>query len=421
MNEIVSNRFRWGVIVTMFLVTATTALFMVVPAYLMGALMKTAGGPSGLSPRQVVFMTTGIFQIVYPAAMILGGPFLDRFGAFNVYIGSLILMCICALLMPLAGHSFPGMISLRTLQALGAGSIMVAAVPIAAVYFPANLRTAIIVLNGLAVAFGSFVAIGGGGGRILQSTGDPLTALAWLAPVTLPGLVLSIIAALRSKRPGKKAPGKKPFCMEDIGRVFMRPLTWTVIGCFAMASWVYQSANRVFLEYFISNPPGSPGGPGHDLPGGQALLTVFGIAMVFGAIASVLITEKPLKGNARPVVAAGFVIPAISIYLVKFPAPDAAHILLGLLLFAAGFFLAFVHPQVLGVIAKHYPVNVTGTIGGLTMGIGGFMGMAGTKVCLGVQRISGYPSTFSVMAGFAVLGVIFALFLKIKDELPLKK
>lgn len=421
MNETVSNRFRWWVLVTMFLVTATAALFMAVPAYFIGALMKTAGGPSGLSPWQVVFMTTGIFQVIYPAAMILSGPFLDRFGVFNVYIGGLILMSIGALLIPLMGHSFPGMISLRTIQALGVGAIMVAAVPIAATYFPVNLRTSVIVLQGLALGFGIFVAIGSGGARILQSAGNPLTALAWLAPVTLPGLVLSIITTLRSKQLKKDAAREKAFCMEDIGRVFLRPVTWTVVGCFAMASWVYQSANRVFLEYFIANPSGSPGGSGHDLPGSRALLTVFGIAMIFGAIASVLITEKPLKGNTRPVVVAGFVIPAISIYLVKFPAPDTAHILLGLLLFAAGFFLAFVHPQVLGVIAKHYPGHVTGTFGGLAMGIGGFMGMAGIKVCLEVQRISGYPLTFNIIAGFAALGVIFALFLKTVDGLPMKK
>lgn len=398
---------------------------MVVPAYLIGALMNALSGPSGLSPQQVVFMTMGIFNIILSAAVILGGPFLDRFGVFNVYIGGLILMGICALLMPLMGHSFPGMISLKTLQALGAGSIMVAAVPIAARYFPVNLRTTVIVLQGIAVAFGILiakgVAISGGEVRIFQSIENPLAALAWLAPVTLPGLVLSIIASLRSKQAGKEAGREKVFCMEDIRRVFLQPVTWTVIGCFAMASWIYQSANGMFTEYFIANPPGSPGGPNHALPGGQALLTVFGIAMLFGAIASVLITEKPLKGNARPVVVAGFAVPAISIFLIKFPAPATAHILLGLLVFAAGFFLAFVHPQVLGIIAKHYPVNVTGTFGGLAMGIGGFMGMASAKVCLGVQQISGYPLTFDIIAGFAVLGVIFSIFLKPANGLSMEK
>ena len=140
--------------------------------------------------------------------------------------------------------------------------------------------------------------------------------------------------------------------------------------------------------------------------------------MIFGAIASILITEKPMKGNARPVVMAGFIIPTISIFLIQFPAPATAHMLLGLLIFAAGFFLAFVNPQVLGIIAKHYPVHITGTLGGLAMGIGGFMGMAGTKVCLWIQQTSGYPITFNIISGFAILGVIFAIFLKPANGLP---
>ncbi len=416
MNETVNTGFRWWALVAMFLVTATAATFMVVPTLLIGTLMRA----SGLSPQQVVFMTTGIFQIILPAAMILSGPFLDKFGFSKIYIGGLIIMSIGALLTPFFGHSFSGMVFIRTLQALGAGPIMVAVIPIAAKYFPVNLRTVIIVLQALAVSAG--IIIGTGLNSIIfQSAKTPLMALAWLAPITIPGLVLSLITASSSKQLEKDPAGEKAFCLEDIGRVFLRPVTWTVIGCFAMASWVYQSASRVFLEYFISHPPGSPGGPGHDLPGGKALFTVFGIAMIFGMIASVLITEKPLKGNARPVVVAGFAIPTIFIYLIEFSAPAAGHILLGLYLFAMGFFLAFVHPQVLGVIAKYYPAHTTGTLGGLVMGIGGFMGLAGIKACMKASLLSGYGLSFDIIVGAAVLGVIFALFLKTNDGLSMKK
>jgi sugar phosphate permease len=67
-------------------------------------------------------------------------------------------------------------------------------------------------------------------------------------------------------------------------------------------------------------------------------------------------------------------------------------------------------------IAKYCPANITGTMGGLAMGIAGLIGQMGLKASATIQQTPGYQLTFNMMAGIAVLGILSVLFLR-----PFKK
>jgi MFS family permease len=85
MNEGINQCFRWLVLVTMFVVTAITSIFLIAPATLIGEMLKTM---PQLSVAQVVFMTMSIFNIFVAVAAILGGPLLDKFGVM-IYVSRL--------------------------------------------------------------------------------------------------------------------------------------------------------------------------------------------------------------------------------------------------------------------------------------------------------------------------------------------
>jgi len=80
------------------------------------------------------------------------------------------------------------------------------------------------------------------------------------------------------------------------------------------------------------------------------------------------------------------------------------------------FFSAFISPLLLGYIAKYYPEQITGTLGGLACGIGIFAGFVGPMVSGTAMQASGYAMSLNIMLGIAAIGAITAIFLK-----PVKK
>jgi len=388
----------------MFVVTATSSFFLIAPAPLTGEILKTM---PQLSVGQVLIMTMTIFNIFVVVGAICGGPFLDKFGVMKLYIAGLIFICIGALLTPFIGSSLGGMIFIRSLQGIGTGPIMVAVIPLAATYFPVKLRSILIVLQGLAVSLGvkiGLILIP----RIFQTTQSWQTAMAWLAPISILGLIFSFIVALSSKQPEKEISKTITPFKEDIKTALSKPVTWVVIACLAMYTWFYQAFNDLIPTYLNA---ASPAGLGYDPGIAGSLMSTASWIMICGAFIGVLITEKFLKGNARPVVLAGFVLGAIFIYLINIPAMASNHMILGSCVCAIAFFSAFIQPQALGYIAKYYPKHITGTIGGLTA-ISSFGGIAGVTASSKAMQISGYQMSFNIMVGVAVIGALAALFLK---------
>jgi MFS family permease len=405
MKKEISPGFRWLVLVTMFVVTATTSIFLIAPAPFIGEMVKTM---PGVSTGQVVLMTMISFNILVAVSAILGGPILDKFGVMRVYIAGLIIISIGALLTPSIGSSFSGMFFIRSLQGIGTGPIMVAVLPIAARYFPVKLRSLLIVLQGLAVSSG--IALGlNFMPRIFQATQNVQTAMAWLAPICILGLIFSFIVALSEKRPEKDISGIKIPFKKDIMTALSNPVTWVVLGCLALHAWFYQAFSDLVPTYLNA---ASPVGLGYEQGITDTLMSASSWIFICGGFIGVLITEKFLKGNARPVVLSGFALGAASICLINIPAMASNHMILGTCIVAIAFFSAFIQPQALGYIAKYYPKYITGTIGGLT-GISAFAGIAGPMFgAVALQNSGGFQMSFAIMVSVAVIGAIVAIFLK---------
>jgi len=411
MNTTASTGFRWLMLFTMLLVSATAAIFLVAPTSLLPLIFRTM---SGLKPQQIIFATMGGFQIFMVIAMIFSGPLLDRFGVLKIYIGGLLLMGCGGLLMPVFGNSLPGMLSLRLLQALGTGPVLVSAIPIAAKYFHAPLRTAVIIVQSLAMMVGIIIGL-----KIVpiisQGQGSPLTTLAWLALATIPGLIVSLLAM---RHPGrrKNAPGGERLAdMNRFRQALSHPAIWGILVCLALAGWISSSKDSVFLPYFTAD---APAGLGYGPSGASGLMAIAGIVGFFGGVIGMLLTELSLKGNIRPVVLAGFIVPAIFFFLAGRSSSETSLWILWCYVLATCFTIGFVTPQVLGYIAKYFPVNITGTMGGLAMGIAGFIGKMGLLASTTIQQASGYQLLFNMMAGIAVLGILSVLFLRGVGDVP---
>ncbi len=251
MSEQINRGLRWLVLVTMFVVTATTSAFMIAPAPVIGEISSAIPQHS---TGQITFITMSIFSIFLIVAAILGGSLLDKFGVMKAYIGGLIIISTGALLAPFIGSSFKGMTFIRILQGLGAGPIMVSVIPLAARYFPPRQRSIIMVFQGLAVLsgieFGLFFIL-----WIFHITNSWQISLAWLAPISIPGLIFSFIVILTSKEPeGSISMMKTPF-IKDINTALQNPATYVVLICASMFTWINQAFNYLIPPYLNYAPP----------------------------------------------------------------------------------------------------------------------------------------------------------------------
>jgi hypothetical protein len=126
----------------------------------------------------------------------------------------------------------------------------------------------------------------------------------------------------------------------------------------------------------------------------------------------VLITERFLKGNARPVILSGFVLVAIFIYLFSILAVASNYEVLRIYVYAISFFLGFIGVQALGYIAKYYPKHIIGTISGLIIGINILLGSTMLAIIYAYMKTGKYHMSFNLMVAISVIGAIIAIFLK---------
>jgi MFS family permease len=406
MTEIDYPGSRWLFLVTMLIVTATASIFLIAPVPLIGQIFRSM---PGISPERISIITMSVFNILVIVSTILGGPLLDKLGVMKVYMGGLILLAIGALLTPFIGSSFGGMIFIRILQGAGTGPIMVSVIPIAARYFPLKQRSILVVLQGVATLLGiqiGLILIS----AILKTTGNWQASLAWLALICIIGLIFSFIALPIEKKPERKEVSSlKIYFKEDLKPALLKPVTWVVVGCLAMFTWMYHAFNDLVPGYLSA---ATPTGLGYNPVAAGEMLSGASILLILGGIIGVLITEKFLRGNARPIVLAGFVLAAVSVYLIKVPAMASNNTILLITLYAMAFFSAFINPQALGYIAKYYPKHITGSLGGLAIGISGLAQMAGVATCSKAIQVSGYQMSLSILVVVSIIGVIIALFLK---------
>jgi MFS family permease len=410
------SNFRWFIFVTMIIVTATTSMSMISPAPLIPALSQAM---IDMDPGQVTWVTMGIFNFFLAIAAMLGGFLLDKLGVIKVFIGGLILILIGALLMPVIGSSYWGMMFNRLLQGLGTGPVMAAAAPIAASYFPMKERSIVTGAQGFSVALGIIIGLQVVP-RLFSASGDAFSALRILAPVSILGLALSIVAIF-SPKIQKKAPVTANTSSDNTGtkalfkKALLNPMTWIAIACFTLMSGIFQQFNSIVPSYIGADAPLGLG-MGEIAAGNAA--TYATIFFCLGSFVSGFICEKVFKGNARPVIAIGFLIGAVFAFSTKYGFITSSYGLLVTVLIITGFFYSWVNPQSQAYIAKNYAQEITGKLGGLSMFVGILLGSTIAIWVLGkvLSATGNYMMPINIMAGLCVVGFIVSLFLKQKID-----
>jgi len=410
MSDAAYTKYRWFVLFTSTVVTATTAMALICPATLIEPIQKSM---PGLSLGQVTYVTMFYFNFFVGFAALFGGILLDKFGVVTVYIGGLITISIGALLVPFIGDNYYGMLLIRLVQGCGTGPIMAAGALIAASYFPSNERSIAVGAVGVAVSAGSFL------GfiifpRIYIATGSWQTALAWLAPISLIGIIFTVILAFGPKPPEVEQAKTDDSEKSEFKAALHMPVTWIAIACVVMLAWIYQAFMDLTPNYLGYAPPV---GLGKGVVAAGNIFSLVQIIYMAGALLSGIITDKILKGNGRPMLLTGFLMGGIFGFLIKFPFITGNETLLVCCLVLAGFFYSFVVPQALGYLAKHYPRHITGKLGGLAWGIGIFGGAAGVAAGARALHVTGlYQMSINIMVGICVAGFLIGLFLTPKKE-----
>ena len=410
------SSFRWYIFITMIIVTATTSMSMISPAPLIPALSQVM---VNVDPGQVTWVTMGIFNFFLAVAAMLGGFLLDKLGSIKVFIGGLILIMIGAFLIPVIGSTYWGMMFCRLLEGFGTGPVMAAAPAIAASYFPMKERSIVTGAQGFSVALGIIVGLQVVP-RLFASSGNAFTSLRILAPVTIIGLILSIIALFGPKIE-QAAPVAANAGSDDTGtkalfkKALLNPMTWVAIACFTLMSGIFQQFNSIIPSYVGAAAPLGLG-MGEIAAGNAA--TYATIFFCIGSFASGFICEKLFKGSARPVIATGFLVGAIFAFSSKFSFVSSSFGLLVTVLIITGFFYSWVNPQAQGYIAKNYPQEITGKLGGLFMFIGILIGSTIAIWVLGkvLSATGNYMMPINIMAGLCIVGFIVSLFLKPKKD-----
>jgi MFS family permease len=373
---------------------------------------------TGISFPKINLAAMTIFNLFVAVSAILGGILLDKLGAIKVFIGGLVLIAIGALLAPAIGSSFNGLMFIRFLQGFGTGPIMAAAAPIAASYFPKDERSIVTGCQGFAVSFGIFI-----GAmivpRISVAIESPFKALMVLAPIAVVGLILSLVVAFGPKvtqeEPTQADPGgQDPLAAQQFKKALAHPGLWIAIASFTLMSGIYQQMIAAYPNFIGGEKSGGLGFG--EVAGGDAFSKAQ-ILWMIGSIVSGFIAEKLLKGNPRFVIVIGFLLGAVFSFLIKYDFITSSYGVLVFVLCVTLFFCSWVNPQTQAYIAKNYPKNITGKLGGLGMGIGIFGGTGGSAlVSLVLSNTDRYVSVINMMAGLCFLGFIISLFLTQRNE-----
>jgi MFS family permease len=419
MNEINYPHFRWFILLTAIITMTIIGMSLIAPAPLIPLIMKTM---PQFSLSQIFIITMTIFNLFIMLSALITGFLFNRIGLAKIYIGGLVMIAIGALLVPFIGASLHGMSLIRSLQGFGTGSIMVAVAPLAATYFPYKERSIVTGFLGIAPVLGislGLIIIP----MIYNITKSWQTALTWIAPICILGIILSIIVAFGPK-PLKDIKGLEndvPSKNKLIDRsphyaVFTQPVTWIAICCAFLLSWAYQAFNDVIPNYLSSDTHGL------NLGYGKAAEILYGVTIYFmgGSILGGMIIDKSfLKGNVKPIIIIGFLFGALSTFLISLPFMISNYIVMVFSILGAAFFFSFVNPQIMGYIAKNYPKHVTGSLSGLVTGfsiLGGWLGPVLGAVALNIT--GSYQISIYIMASICAVGFIISLFLNpIKDKI----
>ena len=404
--------FRWFILATLIVVVAVQAVALITPAPLIGEIIKT----TGLTPGEVTWMTMGTWNLFVAFAAILGGPLIDKFGFKWMYIFGMVMIGIGWLLMPAIGSSFMGMTVARAIQAIGGGPIMGAGVYVSATCFPRKERAMVNGVLGAAMGLGIMVGLNLGPMSMAAAGGDWAVGLRNLWPLALVGIIMTVVCMVGPK----VAPaGAGMENMDEAAlasntarykKALLLPLTWIATACVVIASWFNQAFNDMTPGYLALDPPV---GLGLGAAGAGSIASLAQIGNIVGCLVVGVIVERVFKGKARPALMVAFAAMAVGAGLLLVPGVNTSQTMLTVAMMITVFFLGWINATALGWVAKNYPAEITGKLGGMAQGIGIFGGLAGVAAGSAALHATGYyvVSTL-IMVAVAIVGIGVAFFMQ---------
>lgn len=403
--------FRWFILATLVVVVAVQAIALITPAPLIGEIIKT----TSLSPGEVTWMTMGTWNLFVAIAAILGGPLIDKFGFKWMYIFGMVMIGIGWLLMPAIGDNFMGMTVARAVQAIGGGPIMAAGVYVSATCFPKKERAMVNGFLGAAMGLGIMAGLNLGPAS-MAAAGDWAVGLRNLWPLAVVGILMTVIVMVGPKVAPEGAGMEhldEAAAASNLAlykKAILMPLTWIATACVVIASWFNQAYNDMTPGYLALDPPV---GLGLGAAGAGSIASLAQIGNIVGCLVVGIIVERLFHGKARPALMVAFAGMAVGAGLLLVPGINTNQVMLTTVMLITVFFLGWINASALGWIAKNYPAEITGKLGGMAQGIGIFGGLAGVAAgSAALHATDHYVVSTFIMVGVAIVGVIVSFFMQ---------
>ncbi|MEA5119195.1 MAG: MFS transporter [Propionicimonas sp.] len=403
--------FRWFILATLVVVVAVQAIALITPAPLIGEIIKT----TSLSPGEVTWMTMGTWNLFVAIAAILGGPLIDKFGFKWMYIFGMVMIGIGWLLMPAIGDNFMGMTVARAVQAIGGGPIMAAGVYVSATCFPKKERAMVNGFLGAAMGLGIMAGLNLGPAS-MAAAGDWAVGLRNLWPLAVVGILMTVIVMVGPKVAPEGAGMEhldEAAAASNLAlykKAILLPLTWIATACVVIASWFNQAYNDMTPGYLALDPPV---GLGLGAAGAGSIASLAQIGNIVGCLVVGIIVERLFHGKARPALMVAFAGMAVGAGLLLVPGINTNQVMLTTVMLITVFFLGWINASALGWIAKNYPAEITGKLGGMAQGIGIFGGLAGVAAgSAALHATDHYVVSTFIMVGVAIVGVIVSFFMQ---------
>lgn len=399
-NGIEYSKFRWFVLIAFIISMIGQGAMLMSPSPLVGEVAKTFNIEPGLATN--IGMTP--FNLCVAVFGLLGGFIFDRVGTAKTLLGCSIVAAAGSLLMPVVGTSIPGFIAIRMITGAACGPIVASGARVASEYFPLKERAMYQGYVGAALSLGIMLSLGIG--PQIAAVQGWHTAVSMWGFVAILAAILAIVMILGPKPPVHLAAskGNSEANKGAFKEVFKIPAFWFCFVSTFCLSWVMNGFNDLTPGHIaIPAPLGLGLGP---ITAGQ-MMVFLQLAFLIGSVVSGIIVQKIFKGIVRKMIPIVYILVAVFAVLSIIPGIGLNSGMLMICLIITGFFMGMPDPLNQAFIATSYPENITGRVGGFTMGLSIFGGTLG--VMAGATMVSithAYYASVAVVAVFCIVGAI---------------
>jgi MFS family permease len=391
-------KFRWYILLMVTVAVVAQGMMLIAPTPLVGVISESMNVDLGAITAALMMP----FTLLVAIGGIASGILMDKIGIYKTFLMGTAIATIASVLTPAAGDSLGALIALRALQGLGCGPLIASGPKVAAEWFPPAQRGVVQGVLGAALSLGITIGLMAGP-QIAAKSGSWTTALLFFGIVMAVAFVLIALSKLGPSAPVverlEAGAGKG-----EIKKVMGTLLFWMTFICVFALSWVMQGYNDLTPGHLaVPAPAGLDLGP--EIAG--KIMGIYTLAFMIGSLISGFVAEKIFKGNYKLAITVAFVLTAIFCFSVTIPAVNGSQAPLMICLILAGFFMGMPMPIAQTSISNFYPEHLTGSIGGITMGLGIFGGTVGVAAGSAALHATGmYTVSIMIVCVVALVGAV---------------